>query len=85
MVIPKARGGRNSLLHISAPKVREVMGITLSYIGQTVCHHFFSCSRLHPACKKGLEDTTYPAMDSPINGESDSESCILVEDCIRKL
>ena len=61
------------------------MSIGLPYVGQAVCDRFFSCFRVRPACRKGLEDETYPAMDSPVNGESDGESCILVEDCIQKL
>ena len=34
------------------------------------------------AFAQGLKDETYPAMDSPDNGESDGVSCIPVEDCI---
>ena len=62
------------------------MNVSLPYVGWAVRHRFFFLHfRLCPACKKGLEDKTYPAMDLPVNGESDGESCILVEDCIRKL
>ena len=38
-----------------------------------------------PGRRKGLEDKTYPAMDLLVHGESDGATCILVEDCIRKL
>ena len=31
-------------------------------------------------CRRGLKDQTYSAMDSPVHGESDDTSCILVED-----
>ena len=36
-------------------------------------------------CKKSLDDKTYLAMDSPVHGEPDGVSCILVEYCVRKL
>ena len=35
--------------------------------------------------RKGLEDTTYPAMDFLVHSEFDGASCILVEDCIHML
>ena len=46
---------------------------------------FFSCFRLCPGRRKGLEDETYPAMDSPVHGDAGGVSFILVEDCFRKL
>ena len=60
--------------------------VSLPFIGQAVHYCFFLMGFcLLPGRSKGLEDNTYPAMDSPVHGETDGVSCILVEDCIRKL
>ena len=41
IVIPKARGVRESLFRISAPKEREDMTISLPCVGRAVRGHFF--------------------------------------------
>ena len=47
---------------------------------------FFSRFCLHPGRRKDLvQDKTYPAIDLSVHGEFNGVSCILVEDCIRKL
>ena len=78
IVIPKAREVQKSLFRVSIAKERKDMSISLPWF-VIVLFCFFSCFRLYPACREGLEDKTYPAMNSPVNGESDGESCILVE------
>ena len=94
IMIPKARGVRKSLFRVSTSKEREAMNISLPYVGRVI-HHRFSLSYVFTFAQliylfystliKGLKNKTYPAMDLPVNGESDGESCTLVEDCIRKL
>ena len=63
------------------------MSISLPCVEQVDHHSFVLTLPILPGdvCRKGLEDKTYPAMDSPVHGESDDASCILVEDCNRKL
>ena len=84
IVIPKARGARKYLFCVSAHKETEDMSVSLPCIRQAI-----HCSLLpHVFCPgrmKGLEDKTYSAMDSPVHGEPDGVSCILIEDCICKL
>ena len=41
IMIPTARGVRNSLFCVSTPKEREDMSISLPYIGQAVHHYIF--------------------------------------------
>ena len=84
-MIPTARGVPKFLFCVSTPKEREDMSISLPCVGKQFITIFFSRFRLCPSCRKGLEDKTYPAIDLPVNGESDSVSCVLVEYCIRKL
>ena len=63
------------------------MSISLPCVGQADHHSFVLVLSISPGggCRKSLEDKTYVAMDSPVHGESDDASCILVEDCNRKL
>ena len=87
IVIPKAIGVCKSLFHVCTPKETKRMSISLPCVEQVDHHSFVLTLSILPGdgCRKGLEDKTYPAMDSPVHGESDDASCILVEDCNRKL
>ena len=63
------------------------MSVSLARIGQTVHNIFFSRFHLCPGHRKGPEDKTFPAMDSPVHGELDGVirvNFILVEDCVCK-
>ena len=79
IIISKARGVPKSLFCAGTALEREDMSVVLDKQFVVV---FILWSHLCPGCRKGLEDKTYPAIDLPINGESDGVSCILVEDCI---
>ena len=86
-VIPKAIGVCKSLFHVCIPKETKSMSISLPCVEQVDHHSFVLTLSILPGdgCRKGLEDKTYPAMDSPVHGEFDDEICILVEDCNHKL
>ena len=60
------------------------MSVSLPCVRQTV-HYSFSRFCLHPGHRKSLEDKTYPAMNLPVHEEPNGVSCILVDDCTRKL
>ena len=85
IMILKARGVRKSLFCVSAPKETENISISLAHIGQAIYYRVFSHFHLYPDSRKDLEGKTYPAMDSPVHGESDDVTLVLVEDCIHKL
>ena len=87
IVIPKEIEVGKSLFHVCTLKETKSMSINLPCVGQTDHYSFVVTLSSSPGdgCRKGLEDKTYPAMDSPVHGESDDASCILVEDCNRKL
>ena len=63
------------------------MSIGPPWVGQADHHSFILTLSILPGngCRKGLEDKTYPEMDSSVHGESDDVRCILVEDCNHKL
>ena len=86
-VIPTAIGLFKSLFHVCTPKETKSMSIGLPWVEQVDHYSFVLTLSILPGdgCRKGLEDKTYPAMDSPVHGESDDASCILVKDCNRKL
>ena len=87
IVIPKAIGVCKFLFHVCTSKETKSMSISLPCVGQADHYSFVVMLSISPGdgCRKGLEDTTYPAMDLPVHGESDDASYILVEDCNRKL
>ena len=87
IVIPKAIGVCKSLFHVCTPKETKSMSISLPCVEQVDHHSFVLTLSILPGdgCRKGLEDKTYPAMDSPVHGKFDDVSCILVEDCNHKL
>ena len=63
------------------------MSVSLPCIGQMVHCSFVLTFLPLPGHghRKGLEDKMYLAMDTPVHGESDDTSCILVKDCNHKL
>ena len=69
-MIPKTRGVRKSLFRVIAPKETEYMSFA-HWTSDSLLFFFFSRFRLLPGCRKGLENKTYPAMNSPVHGESD--------------
>ena len=87
IVIPKAIGVCKSLFHVCTPKETKSMSIGLPCVEQADHHSCVLTLSILPGdgCRKGMEDNTYPGMDSPVHRESDDASCILVEDYTRKL
>ena len=87
IVIPKAIGVCKSLFHVCTPKETKSTSISLPCVGQADHHSFVLTLSILPGdgCRKGLEDKTYPVMDSPFHGKSDDASCTLVGDCNHKL
>ena len=87
IMIPKAIGVCKSLFYVCTPKETNSISISLPCVGQADHYSFVLALSISPGdgCRKGLEDKTYPAMDSPVHGESDDASCILVEVCNCKL
>ena len=60
-----------SLFRVSTPKIWTLVCLALDERFVIVFSHIFV---IHRGCSKGLEDETYPAIDSSVNGESDGVS-----------
>ena len=83
IIISKAGEVCQSLLHsVHLRREKIIISVTLD---EQIVIIFSLTFFLYPCGRKGLENITYPAMDSPINGKSYDVSCIPVEDCIQKL
>ena len=62
-------------MSVSLPTLDKQFIVTFSHIFIYICHGY----------RKGLEDKTYPALDSPAHGECNSINYIFIENGFHKL